>query len=50
MPRIDIVADSSAYLPVDLFVCELSPVIASHVGPGTVALAFYQEFCQGGQP
>ena len=26
----------------ELFVCEFSPVIATHVGPGTVALAFYQ--------
>ena len=31
------------FAPAELMVCELSPVIASHVGPGTVALAFYQE-------
>ena len=31
------------YAPAELLICELSPVIASHVGPGTVALAFYQE-------
>ncbi len=26
----------------ELFVCEFSPTIATHVGPGTVGLAFYQ--------
>ena len=28
---------------VEMFVCELSPAIATHVGPGTVGLAFYPE-------
>jgi len=27
----------------ELFVCEISPAIASHVGPGTVGVAFYAE-------
>ena len=26
----------------ELFICEFSPTIATHVGPGTVGLAFYQ--------
>jgi DegV family protein with EDD domain len=26
----------------ELFICELSAVIASHIGPGTVSIAFYQ--------
>lgn len=28
---------------VEMFVCELSPAIATHVGPGTLGLAFYPE-------
>lgn len=27
----------------ELLVCELSPTIATHVGPGTVGVAFYAE-------
>ena len=48
MPRIDIITDSFARMPADLFVYELSPIIASHVGPGTVALAICREIYQGG--
>ena len=49
MPRIEITIHSAACLPTDLSVCDPSLLIASHVGPGTVALAFYQEFCWRGQ-
>lgn len=36
------VLDKAASLlnPVETFVCELSPVIGTHVGPGTIALAY----------
>jgi len=27
----------------EIFTCELSPVIGTHVGPGTIGIAFYTE-------